>query len=304
MAIDAEEAFGIEPFGLVLKDENSDTVGYFTVAVGDPTGTPAPINTWVFAQDTQVIWYKFGAGDNDWKAIRFINVSTGPSDAGKGVETDSGGKIDGSLVDEANDEFTVKNTGGGADLIIDTSNPPFNGTTFRKSNASGFVNWFPNAETTQFLFSDPNSANGVNRLFFDVDNQGDLYLQVLGGAGAGADIIATDGGKLKPSSDGTSDLGELATQWNQIFGKAIMVSSNDTTPERLEDKLVAGNNVAFEVLNEGANEQISVKSKGSFRYKLDADLVIEDAFSLNVAEFIWADSFDIILNGDAILEVD
>ncbi len=69
MAIDESEAFGIETFGVSLRDNDNNSVGYFTTVSGDPYGTSAPVNTWAFSEDTKALYYKYGAGVNDWNII-------------------------------------------------------------------------------------------------------------------------------------------------------------------------------------------------------------------------------------------
>lgn len=44
--------------------------------------------------------------------------------------------------------------------------------------------------------------------------------------------------------------------------KEVKVSSNDTTPAFLEDKLQAGTNITLNILNEGANEKIEIVASG------------------------------------------
>ena len=166
---------------------------------------------------------------NSVQAADFISTSSGVSDADKPVKTDAGGQMDGSLINEANDEFTVVNTGPGASLIIDTSNPPFDGTTFRKDNASGFLNWFPNAGTTQFLCSDPNAATGTNQMYFDVDNEGTMFIQVLPGAGRTGDLVATHNGRLIPNEDLTSKLGDTANRWEEVHAQTYYGDGSNLT---------------------------------------------------------------------------
>ena len=67
MSINSEDAFDIREEGLVIVDNNDEPTLYITSGTGDPTGTPAPVNTWVFDKDTQKIYRKIGAGNNDWE---------------------------------------------------------------------------------------------------------------------------------------------------------------------------------------------------------------------------------------------
>ena len=90
MAVDVEEAFGIRDNGIALKDADDNTVGYFTAFNGDPTGIAAPQNTWVFRQDTQTLYYKFGAANGDWRQVRAADLTFDPSghDNFEGGDTD------------------------------------------------------------------------------------------------------------------------------------------------------------------------------------------------------------------------
>jgi hypothetical protein len=77
MAIDANDAWGLEEKGLAFIDDDGNIEGYLAVNSGDPTGIAAPINTWVFAQN-QLLYYKFGSGDNDWRQIRANDIAFDP----------------------------------------------------------------------------------------------------------------------------------------------------------------------------------------------------------------------------------
>ena len=158
-------------------------------------------------------------------------------------------------------EFILKNEINGAGDVIFSAADQFGGFTIKKSTTSGFFSMMPNAATLQWLGADPNSANGVNQWFLDVDNQGVLYLNTLPGAGAGADVVATDGAALRPDNNGTSTLGTLAFQWGQVFGAAIMISANDTTPRRLIEKLVGSDSIDLTEQNDGGDETLQIESK-------------------------------------------
>ena len=131
----------------------------------------------------------------------------------------------------------------------------------------------------QFLSTDLASIGGL-----DLEDDGTHIIQKNGN-----DIELTD------PSIGTKTADDLRS--------TARVSSNDTTPDVLLNKLTAGDGIVIEEVNDGSNESINIESNGQFRYKLDSNLVIEDAFSLNAAACIEANEFDIILNGDAILGV-
>lgn len=75
MAINHESASDVGINGYGVKDDNGDTVFYLTHNAGDPTGSPAPADTWIFNTATKTIWYKFGAGNNDWRQIRANDIA-------------------------------------------------------------------------------------------------------------------------------------------------------------------------------------------------------------------------------------
>lgn len=75
MAINADEAFGIETFGIAMRDEDGNIKCYLATGSGAPSG-PAPINTFYFNQSTQTIHYKYGALDTDWRQIRANDITS------------------------------------------------------------------------------------------------------------------------------------------------------------------------------------------------------------------------------------
>jgi len=75
MAINVDEAFGLEQFGIVFKDDDSNVLSYITFGNGSPVGTQAPVPT-VYIEDNGSVWRKFNTGLNDWKKLiedRFID---------------------------------------------------------------------------------------------------------------------------------------------------------------------------------------------------------------------------------------
>jgi hypothetical protein len=75
MAINIDGAFEVGQDGIAISDENGNVIYYTTTGVGVPTGTSAPINTFYVDQNTQLIYYKFGAGNNDWRQIRAQDIA-------------------------------------------------------------------------------------------------------------------------------------------------------------------------------------------------------------------------------------
>jgi len=65
MPINSDEAFGIENFGIALKDSDGNVTGYFTSGVGAPSGQDAPLST-LYIDEEGTIWKKAGAGATNW----------------------------------------------------------------------------------------------------------------------------------------------------------------------------------------------------------------------------------------------
>ena len=76
MSINFEKAFDIGKDGLVISDANGDPLVYIASGTGDPVGSPAPINSYYFRQDTKGIYYKFDVGDNDWRQLSLADIET------------------------------------------------------------------------------------------------------------------------------------------------------------------------------------------------------------------------------------
>ena len=66
MTIDFSKSHEIDEEGLAVTNSDGQSLLYITTVLGNPMGTPAPVNTWVFTQDTQVIYKKIGPLDIDW----------------------------------------------------------------------------------------------------------------------------------------------------------------------------------------------------------------------------------------------
>ena len=75
MAIDVTESSGFDTRGISIKDDDGNTLGYFTTFSGDPSGSAAPQNTWVFREDNQTLWYKYGPNNGDWRQVRADDVA-------------------------------------------------------------------------------------------------------------------------------------------------------------------------------------------------------------------------------------
>jgi len=119
-------------------------------------------------------------------------------------------------------------------------------------------------------------ASGITILNFegsvDVvdDGGGQVTITVSGVAGSGGGSSTFLGLTDTPSSyagqagkvvavAGTEDSLEFTTI-SGVADEKVKVSSNDTTNDYLENKLVAGSNVGITVLNEGGNEQVQISA--------------------------------------------
>ena len=102
-----------------------------------------------------------------------------------------------------------------SDVIMRTDNG-FGGFGIEKRGTSGFMNYMPNSETPQIIAGSPTAASGANQWFLDVDNQGDMYIQTLPGAGASGDIILGDSNLVYPDVDNASDFGTATNRWRTV----------------------------------------------------------------------------------------
>ena len=75
MAINVDDAHELSENGLAFSDDNGNVKAYITSDNGSPVGSAAPVNSWYFQQDAQLLWYKFGAGNNDWRQIRANDIA-------------------------------------------------------------------------------------------------------------------------------------------------------------------------------------------------------------------------------------
>ena len=69
MAINIDKAYEISEDGFAFSDDNGAVLFYIATGSGDPTGSSAPINTWYFRQDTRIMYYKYGSGNNEWRQL-------------------------------------------------------------------------------------------------------------------------------------------------------------------------------------------------------------------------------------------
>lgn len=136
MTVDVSKAFEVDQAGIALSDGNGNVVGYFTVGTGSPQGSPAPVNTWYFRQDTQTMWYKFGAADSDWRQTRaeditfsqaIVDLGLDPADENvqKALESVGSGAGTG-----ASPGFTCGKAGNVSNAFLDANSVPMDATPF------------------------------------------------------------------------------------------------------------------------------------------------------------------------------
>lgn len=75
MAIDSDNSFQTTEDGFAQVDNDGLVKFYLTSGTGDPAGSPAPQNTWYLREDTQTLYYKFGALDSEWRQMRANDIT-------------------------------------------------------------------------------------------------------------------------------------------------------------------------------------------------------------------------------------
>ena len=85
MAINVDNAFDIDQDGLAVRDNDGNILYYLCAGSGLPDGNAAPQNTFYFNQDTQLIHYKYGAGNNDWRQLRADDIAFDDTNAQLGA---------------------------------------------------------------------------------------------------------------------------------------------------------------------------------------------------------------------------
>lgn len=75
MAFNFDKAFEVDEDGYSITDNDGNVLAYLCAGSGDPSGSSAPINTWYFRTDNNLQYYKFGAGDNDWRQLRANDIA-------------------------------------------------------------------------------------------------------------------------------------------------------------------------------------------------------------------------------------
>lgn len=75
MAINSDRAFDVLEDGIVFRDNDGNAEFYISTGTGDPTGSPAPENSWYFDKTNKLIYYKHGPGNNDWRQLRADDIA-------------------------------------------------------------------------------------------------------------------------------------------------------------------------------------------------------------------------------------
>lgn len=75
MAVNIDDAYEVDANGLAFSDNNGNQIFYLATGVGSPVGQSAPINTLYINQSNQLIFYKFGSGNNDWRQLRAADIA-------------------------------------------------------------------------------------------------------------------------------------------------------------------------------------------------------------------------------------
>lgn len=75
MSINFDDSFEVGAAGVSITDNAGNVLAYIAGGSGSPVGTAAPINTWYFRTDNNLIYYKFGSGNNDWRQIRANDIA-------------------------------------------------------------------------------------------------------------------------------------------------------------------------------------------------------------------------------------
>lgn len=81
MSVNSEKSFDVRKEGIGIRDDDGNVILYLCSGTGDPVGTPAPVNTWYFRIDTQILYYKFGVSDTNWRQARAADFTYDPSTA-------------------------------------------------------------------------------------------------------------------------------------------------------------------------------------------------------------------------------
>ncbi len=71
MAINVNEAHGLEEFGVVFTDDDGNVQLYITSGSGSPVGQAAPVPTLYINKTDQQMWRKTGPANNEWTRLEW-----------------------------------------------------------------------------------------------------------------------------------------------------------------------------------------------------------------------------------------
>lgn len=204
MGINVEDAKETLNDGLVFTDPSTgERKFYLTFSEGDPTGSAAPVNTWAMRRDTNTLFYKFGAGNNDWRQIRAEDIALPNKDGlfRAGINTTKDALI--NLREQRITKFVATDTGVVSSLIVTNTSNTLNQAV---GTGSGFFFRLPDATTLilgqEYEFANSSSnpvtvqtADGTTLLTLNV---GDIVRHIM------VDNSTTEGEWVTQVSSGTA----------------------------------------------------------------------------------------------------
>jgi len=211
LSINSEKAFDVDQDGVAVRDANGLILFYLTTGTGDPTGSPAPQNTWYFRQDTRIIYYKFGVGNDDWRQLRAEDIyATDPSlnpttvaaeltrigsGGGTGTTTTVSFGSSGAIGSGAFVQYNgiPSNTTG---FPISGTNPTIRSVRTRHSNARDYrINVYEtDGITPNLLYTSPNISDPPNTNLRGFDITG-LNIALTPGQELEVELIKNGGGQ-------------------------------------------------------------------------------------------------------------
>lgn len=72
--INVDKAHELDENGVAIADDSGNILFYLTSGSGVPSGS-APINSWYFDKDSQLMYYKYGALNTDWRQLRAADIT-------------------------------------------------------------------------------------------------------------------------------------------------------------------------------------------------------------------------------------
>lgn len=81
MSINIDDCLEINEEGFAITNSDGEALFYLATGDGSPVGNAAPVNTWYTDRVDNLIYYKFGLGDNDWRQLRAADIAFNPIDS-------------------------------------------------------------------------------------------------------------------------------------------------------------------------------------------------------------------------------